>query len=106
MNTTIASRQIINLVRFANESSGSHNQGFVTDSNGVFIGVVHFEPCSNRDPSQIVKYAAQLPLFTFTVKTNLIEAVKALRIVNLDIALIVSSTDNIYGLLQTCKASK
>ena len=75
-------------------SSGSHNQGFVTDSNGVFIGVVHFESCSNRDPSEIVKYAAQLPHFTFTEKTNLIEAVEALRIVNLDIAPIVSSTDN------------
>ena len=53
MNTTIANRQIINLVRFANVSSGSHNQGFVTDSNGVFIGLVHFESCSNCDPSEI-----------------------------------------------------
>ena len=89
-----------------NESSGSHNQGFVADSNGVFIGAVHFESCSNRDPSEIVKYATQLPHFTFTENTNLIEAVKALSIVNLDIALIVSSTDYIHGLLRTCKASK
>ena len=106
MNTTIANRQIINLVRFANESSGSHNQGFVTDSNGGFIGVVYFGSCSNRDPSEIIKYAAQLPHFTFTENTNLIEVLQDLSIVNLNTALIVSSTDYIYEFLQTCKTSK